>query len=195
MLTPQDVVDTAEAELGKTNALKYLSFCGYNFYTDWCAAFVTWAFGQHGLDGKAVPRTINCTPGRHWFIDRGRYYTDKTTYTPNPGDVIYYHWSTGTPGKVQHVGIVRYADESYVYTVEGNVNFINGVSRVGFKKRSRLYSSIDGYGKPAMSNLIPDPINPEDPDENPYNPPDENRIYYHPGVKKNDWWIYLKRRR
>ena len=193
-MTPQDVVNTAVGELGSTNALKYLSFCGYNFYTDWCAAFVTWAFGQHGLDGKAVPRTINCTPGRQWFIDRGRYYTDKTTYVPQPGDVIYYHWSTGTPGKVQHVGIVRYSDQDYVYTIEGNVNFINGVSRVAYKKRTRLYSSIDGYGKPDMEGATVDPINPEDPDENPYNPPDENRLWVHPAMQPFKWWLYQRRK-
>jgi hypothetical protein len=193
MAIRDDVVATGESQLGSTNALKYLSFCGYYSYTDWCAAFVTWVFGQHGLAGKAVPITINCTPGRQWFIDRGAYRTDKATYQPLPGDVIYYHWSTGTPGKVQHVGIVRYSDADYVYTVEGNVNFINGVSRVGYKKRLRSYSSIDGYGIPLYDNQIPDdPTPPEEPDENPYDPPDEykRRIT----MNKFKWWLYLKKR-
>ena len=194
MATGAEIVATAEAELGSTNWYKYLHFCGYDFKTDWCAAFVTWVFGQYGLNRIAVPHTINCTPGRQWFIDRGRYETDKSTYTPVPGDVIYYHWSTGTEGKVQHVGIVRYADQDYVYTVEGNVNFINGVSRVAYKKRTRLYSSIDGYGRPYLDNAVPDPVgDPELPDENPYDPPDEYKKWY-PQLNRFKWYLYGRRK-
>ena len=194
MATGAEIVATAEAELGSTNCYKYLHFCGYDFKTDWCAAFVTWVFGQYGLNRIAVPHTINCTPGRQWFIDRGRYETDKSTYTPVPGDVIYYHWSTGTEGKVQHVGIVRYADQDYVYTVEGNVNFINGVSRVAYKKRTRLYSSIDGYGRPYLDNAVPDPVgDPELPDGNPYDPPDEYKKWY-PQLNRFKWYLYGRRK-
>lgn len=194
MATGAEIVATANAEHGSTNWYKYLHFCGYDFKTDWCAAFVTWVFGQHGLNRIAVPHTINCTPGRQWFIDRGRYVTDKANYVPLPGDVIYYHWPTGTEGKVQHVGIVRYSDQDYVYTVEGNVDFINGVSRVGFKKRTRTYSSIDGYGRPYLENQTQDPIgDPEIPDGNPYDPPDEYKKWY-PQLNRFKWYLYGRRK-
>ena len=85
MATGAEIVATAEAELGSTNWYKYLHFCGYDFKTDWCAAFVTWVFGQYGLNRIAVPHTINCTPGRQWFIDRGRYETDKSLIHRSPG--------------------------------------------------------------------------------------------------------------
>ena len=193
MVTRQDIVNTAEAELGSTNWAKYLSYCGYDFKTDWCNAFVTWVFGQHGLNGLAVRyNSINCTPSRDWFIARDRYITDKVNYLPQPGDNIFYHWSTGTPGKVQHIGIVRYADANYVYTIEGNVDFVNGISRVAYKKRSRSYTPIEGYGIPDMDNVEPwQPGDPDVPGENPYDPPDETEVEYD-GRKRMKFIYYMK---
>ena len=189
MATGLDIVATAEAELGSTNWYKYLSYCDYPYKTDWCNAFVTWLFGQWSLNGVSVRyNSINCTPSRDWFIARNRYYTDKVNYVPQPGDNIFYHWSTGTEGKVQHIGIVRYSDETYVYTIEGNVDFINGISRVALKRRNRSYSAIEGYGHPDLeSSEQPLPGDPDIPGENPYDPPDEHRRFTN---NKFKWWLY-----
>ena len=56
-----ELVTRAEAELGKTNWRPYLNFCGIDFKTDWCMAFVSWAFGD--LNGRAIPnKLINVPP-------------------------------------------------------------------------------------------------------------------------------------
>lgn len=190
----EDIVAMAEGELGSTDWGKYLRFYGYDYKTDWCAAFVTWVFGQFGLNRTAVPHTMNCTPGRKWFRDRGRYQSP-VGYIPEPGDLIYYDWDND-PAWVEHVGIVRYSDGTHVYTVEGNVNFINGVSRVAYKQRTLGYGPIDGYGRPLVEDPEPwdpdEPWDPEDPGDNPYNPPDEFAAWYPP--PKWNWLLYQKRR-
>lgn len=191
-MTREELVTRAEAELGKTNWRPYLNFCGIDFKTDWCVAFVSWAFGD--LNGRAIPnKLINVTPTRKWFRDRNRYM-DKATYTPKPGDLIIYKWRDD--GMVHHVGIVRYTTDTHVHTVEGNVDFVNGISRVGYKKRTLTYDPIDGYCHTIMSDWVdPDPgepWEPEDPGDNPYLPPDEQSVYYKP--KKWKWYLYQKRR-
>ena len=199
-MTRQQIVAKAEAELGSTKWSRYLTFCGIDFKTDWCMAFVSWTFGS--LNGKAIPnKLINVTPTRKWFRDKNRYM-DKASYKPQPGDLIIYKWRED--GMVHHVGIVRYSTDTHVYTVEGNVDFINGVSRVAYKTRKRDYGPIDGYCKviiPDVTDPDPDPTDPdptdpwepEIPGDNPYDPPDEQRVYY--TGRKYKWYLYQKRRR
>lgn len=190
-MTREDIVAKAEAEFGSTDQLKYLRYGGIDFRAAWCMAFVSWVFGE--LNGSAIPyRRVNCTPTRQWFRDRGRYM-NKGTYTPIPGDLIFYDWDNDD-SYVEHVGIVRFTDDDYVYTVEGNVDSRNGVSRVGYKKRLKTYGPTNGYGHTVLDDIY-DPTTPWDPEEpgsNPYNPPDEHDIWYQ--EKRFKWWLYPRKR-
>ena len=55
-------------------------------------------------------------------LDDGRQHFAKDVYTPKPGDIIMLF-------DVGHTGIVIYADETYVYTVEGNSSNMVAVRR------------------------------------------------------------------
>ena len=118
---------------------------------------------------------------------------NKGTYIPIPGDLIFYDWDNDDT-YVEHVGIVRFTDDDYVYTVEGNVDSRNGVSRVGYKKRLKTYGPTNGYGHTILDDIY-DPTTPWDPEEpgsNPYNPPDEHAIWYQ--EKRFKWWLYSRKR-
>lgn len=88
----------------------------------WCAAFVSWCANQAGYDTTNFPRFINCNKGLQQFKEAGAtiHYEADGNYTPQPGDIIFFSWS-GT-SSLDHVGIVKSADENHVYTIEGNTS-------------------------------------------------------------------------
>lgn len=109
------VVELAESQVGAVGGMKYCNWYGFDFRTEWCAIFVTWAYRQAGASG---PSFIRCnSQGRKWFTDRGRWkprgYADIA-----PGDSIFFDWNKDN--SADHVGLVIGRDNEYVYTVEGN---------------------------------------------------------------------------
>lgn len=95
---------------------------GYN-RAAWCAMFVSWCACQAGISSDTLTYHAYTPTGLQWFKDRARAYTRaqvaRGTYTPQPGDVIYFK-SSANRNEVNHVGIVvRYGD-GIIYTVEGN---------------------------------------------------------------------------
>ena len=108
----------------------------------WCAAFVSWCANQAGYDTKNFPRFVGCSKGFQQFKEAGAtiHYEADGNYTPQEGDIIFYSWS-GT-SSLDHVGIVKSADDEYVYTIEGNTS-----DKVMEKKRKRN-STIYAYVTP-----------------------------------------------
>ncbi len=139
---------------------------GYNY--EWCATFCSWALFQAGqvphgtgtkdlcryhdglngdtLDTTYIWREVGCSPWVYNLKKAGcwkysKYYGG--SYTPQPGDLIFFR-------SAAHIGMVVYADSSYVYTIEGNTSDAQGVEPAGggvfFKSYALSSSSIDGYG-------------------------------------------------
>lgn len=102
----------------------------YLAYTDlgkgyaWCAAFVSWCYGQAGL---AAPRNA-WSPA---LFPNARCYTKEQIQREavRPADLFGIY--SQRLGRVNHVGIVRKLEKRYILTVEGNV-----ANRVLSKRRA-----------------------------------------------------------
>ena len=70
------------------------------------------------------------------------------TYIPQPGDLIFYDWTTGDgrDGSLDHIGIVEYYKDGYVHTIEGNE--LQRHSRK-YSPGSNLENGISGFVSPS----------------------------------------------
>lgn len=147
-----EIVAVALSQVGNVGGQPYWSWYGFSHRVNWCAIFVSWCADQCGyIDAGVVPKFSGCVQGSRWFKDRGLWH-DKS-YTPNPGDVIFFDWndpggfSGPQDGVPDHVGIVERVKNGRVYTVEGNS---------GDKCCQRSYPvgyyEIYGYGLPHLSS-------------------------------------------
>ena len=131
----------------------------------WCAAYVSWSLLQarctdqntqgawcrnHEGDKNYIWREVGCY---RWYNQLKRFgygHADDGSYTPKSGDLIFFESS-------EHIGIVRYAKDGRVYTIEGNTKGGEGVASEGggvYCKNYKINSSdIRGYGSlPLKSN-------------------------------------------
>lgn len=76
----------------------------------WCAAFVSWCAHKAGISAETIPKFARVqSEGQATFESWGRFRPG--TYTPEPGDLIFYSG---------HVGIVEYTDGDRIVSIEGN---------------------------------------------------------------------------
>ncbi len=119
-----DIVNVARSQLGNIGGQPYWSWMGFNSRVEWCACFVSWCANECGyIDAGVIPKTAGCIVGVNWFKERGEW--QDRTYTPKPGDIIYFDWdnkgSAGPQdGLADHVGIVEKVVDDKIYTIEGN---------------------------------------------------------------------------
>ena len=120
-----EIVAVVLSQVGNVGGQPYWSWYGFSHRVDWCAIFVSWCANQCGyIEAEVMPKFAGCVQGSRWFKDRGRWH-DKS-YTPNPGDIIFYDWddpggfSGPQDGLPDHVGIVEKVENGRVYAVEGN---------------------------------------------------------------------------
>ena len=139
-----DLVAVAFSQLGNVGGEPYWSWYGFEERVDWCAIFVSWCANECGyLENGVLPSFAVCYVGEDWFKDRNQWQDN--TYTPNPGDIIFFDWNYpeegGQDGIPNHVGIVEKVENGIVYTIEGNS---------GDACREKTYSvgyyEIYGYG-------------------------------------------------
>lgn len=141
----ESIASSALKEVGNTGE-KYWEWYGFNHRVEWCAVFVSWIANQNDLLNSKVPKFV-------WVKIGVDYYKDKnllkfpSEYTPKKGDIIFFDWNNNDV--IDHVGIVVKTDKKYVYTVEGNVNYLN----VQNKKYSLKSSYIYAYGQLDFSDL------------------------------------------
>ena len=141
-----EIVAVALSQVGNIGGQPYWSWYGFSSRVEWCACFVSWCANECGyIDTGVVPKFAGCVQGVRWFENRG-LWQDKS-YTPNPGDVIFFDWddsdgySGPQDGVPDHVGIVEKAENGIVYTIEGNSG--NKCCRRGY---AAGYYEIYGYG-------------------------------------------------
>lgn len=66
-------------------------------------------------------------------------YVSKNSFTPQAGDIILFNWNTYTRGTFAHVGLVKYMNGNYVYTIEGNTGRNNQVNANYVSEGNRWY--------------------------------------------------------
>ena len=118
-----DLVAVALSQVGNVGGETYWRWYGFDERVDWCAIFVSWCANECGyLENGVVPSFAVCYAGEDWFKAREQWQDN--TYTPNPGDIIFFDWDYpeegGQDGIPNHVGIVEKVENGTVYTIEGN---------------------------------------------------------------------------
>lgn len=146
MPTRQQVIQIAASQIGvgtDATSAKYAQAAGLGWTNKyaWCCAFVVWVMYQAGFTTSQIMRTGSCTAERKFLVSKGQY-SPRGSYTPLPGDIIYFHFSSGH-ADANHTGIVEKTDGSKVYTIEGNTS--NKCARRSYSLNS---GSIMGYGRP-----------------------------------------------
>ena len=112
-----DIVAVALSQLGNVGGQPYWSWYGFSSRVEWCACFVSWCSDQCGyIESGAMPKFSYCPTGVEWFRLREQWL-DRNSIPP-AGSVIFFDW--GGDGVADHVGIVEFCDNTYVYTIEGN---------------------------------------------------------------------------
>lgn len=128
---------------------------GYTMkYTDaWCACFVSVVSIQGGATA-VMPLEVGCGKMIELYQALGRWKEDDS-YTPNPGDVIFYDWQDGAnyaatdnKGSPDHVGIVVSVSGSAIKVIEGNMS-----SAVGYRNLIVNGRYIRGYGLPNYESI------------------------------------------
>jgi len=120
------IVAIAQSQIGNVGGEPYWRWYGFNSRVEWCACFVSWCANQGGyIDVGVIPKFAGCRNGVQWFKDRALWQDN--TYTPNPGDIIFFDWNNkGSSGQqdglADHVGIVEEVENGKIYTVEGNTS-------------------------------------------------------------------------
>ncbi len=120
----------------------------YGYY--WCASFVNWCLRMAGVSEAASGGEVSC---RRWYADAKEMgiFRSKSGYLPSSADIIFFR-DEGSAVNSTHIGLVRYSDGQYVYTVEGNTSNGNTYSSngeyVALKKYSLTSSYIVGYASP-----------------------------------------------
>ncbi len=118
-----DLVAVALSQVGNVGGETYWRWYGFDERVDWCAIFVSWCANECGyLENGVLPSFAVCYVGEDWFKAREQWQDN--TYTPNPGDIIFFDWDYpdegGQDGTPNHVGIVEKVEDGTVYTIEGN---------------------------------------------------------------------------
>lgn len=133
------ITKVAAQQIGNIGGKKFWSWYGFNGRIEWCACFVSWCADQCGyIKSGTIPKFAAVESGTSWFKGKGQW--QKKSYTPKPGDIIFFDWNGGG---ADHVGIVESCNGKTITTIEGNSSDMC---------RRRTYtvggSVIYGYGIP-----------------------------------------------
>ena len=121
---------------GPGNVTKYAEW--YNMQGQaWCAMFVSWCWFYAGISNDLLLKYCSCSAGMQWCLEQG-IFEYKENYHPKAGDIVFF-LSAG----MSHTGMAIYADEEYLYTIEGNSS-----NKVGIWRWSLNDARITGYGVP-----------------------------------------------
>lgn len=126
------IIDIATQEIGVKEATanndgerveEYLAYTGFGKGYAWCAAFVSWCFGQAEL---SAPR--NAWSPALFPMDR-RYSSQEVQHgTLRAGDLFAVY--NRRLGRIDHAGLIKNVGNGFILTIEGNVS-----NRVVSKRR------------------------------------------------------------
>ena len=134
-----DVVNVALSQVGNEGGYPYWSWYGFSYRVDWCGCFASWVANVAGISTDIIPKFARAADGASWFINNN-LFRDRH-YEPRPGDYIFFDYDYDN--NVDHVGIVEYSIDGYVYTIEGNSDDVS--------RKHSYYIGTDyiyGYGTP-----------------------------------------------
>ena len=114
---------------------KYLNYVWLKKGQPWCAAFVSWGFGQNGIKRA---RSGGCVQ----LMEQGTliYKAAQIYETPQRADVFFIYYPE--KGRVAHTGYVDKWGENWVETVEGNTNGAGSREGNGVYRKKRLKRQI-----------------------------------------------------
>ena len=120
-------------------------------YGDWCAMFISFCMNYAQIPAEAMPYEASCGNWVETLGQLGLLGANDGSYSPKPGDLIFYDDSEVRDGWADHVGIIQSVDliNGVIHTIEGNFN-----DAVSLREISRYDHSILCFG-----------ILPENPDE------------------------------
>lgn len=109
----------------------YLKYVGLSKGNPWCAAFVSWTYGQYGVK-KA--RSGGCVQ----LMEQGItiYKSGKVKELPQKADAFFIWFAE--KNRVAHTGFVDKWDEEWITTVEGNTNQAGSREGDGVYRKKRL---------------------------------------------------------
>ncbi len=105
----------------------------------WCAAFVSWLFGEgQNNSGNNPLKFTSSVSGLREQAQAAGYYSKVGTYTPKPGDIMIQK-SNGA----SHTGIVVKVEGDTIYTIEGNTS--DAVRERQYTVGSNSHGKISGW--------------------------------------------------
>ncbi|PRD51999.1 peptidoglycan-binding protein [Sphingobacterium gobiense] len=120
------IVEIAAAEIGVREATgnndgerveAYLAYTGLSKGHAWCAAFISWCYGQAGLTEPCNPWSPALFPNARTYCRSNACAHSKIMIKPADVFGIYSH----SANRINHVGLVRGIAGKYLLTIEGNV--------------------------------------------------------------------------
>lgn len=117
---------------------------GVSYGYNWCCAFVTWCTLHAGVSPDVVKTEVSCDRLVNWLRANSTYHTSGDGYAPKTGDLIFFKTAGANRQWASHIGIVIYAEDGKVYTIEGNT----GTYNVALRTYNLTDTYIVGYGVP-----------------------------------------------
>lgn len=122
------IIEIAAAEIGVREATgnndgerveTYLAYTGLGKGYAWCAAFVSWCYGQAGFAEPRNSWSPALFPNARTYC-RGDACADlKISAKVKPADIFGIY--SRSAKRINHVGLVRSIERKYLLTIEGNV--------------------------------------------------------------------------
>ena len=146
-----DMVEIARTQIGYCGiaarqnrvATKYTRFVTNNHgFLEWCAHFVVWVARQAGVNDQIIRTTGGAGP-----VSLGVDFHPRDTYTPQPGDLVFFNWNRTSNVLADHVSIIENVANGRIYVISGN--FRNGVTRHNYLLTNM---QIIGFGVPRYIN-------------------------------------------
>jgi len=109
----------------------YLAYTGNKKGEPWCAAFVSWVFGQAGLKQPRTAWSLALFPKAH------------LVKTANPATIFGIYFAD--KGRIAHVGLVERQKGNWIYTIEGNTNSTGSREGDGVYRKLRHVKTIKAY--------------------------------------------------
>ena len=111
--------------------VQYLAYTGNKTGEPWCAAFVSWVFGQAGYPQPRTAWSPNLFPAKR-LVKSANQATVFGVYFPSKG-------------RIAHAGLVETVRHNWLYTIEGNTNMAGGREGDGVYRKLRHAKTIKVY--------------------------------------------------